>query len=74
LVLPIRLAAPLPVVGIPLREPDPDAPLDLQAVLTEAYARGSFDGFVRYRQPPVPPLPPELDAWADILLREKGLR
>lgn len=59
---------------MPLLPPDPDAPVDLQAVLADAYERGAFDAAVDYRRPPVPPLPPELDAWADALLREKGLR
>lgn len=74
LVWPIRIHQPLPTVSVPLRTPDPDVPLNLQAVFTEAYERGSLEGLVDYRQPPKPPLPPGWMAWADGLLRERGLR
>jgi hypothetical protein len=74
LVWPITVAEPLPVLDIPLAAPDPPAKLDLQAVFAESYDRGSWDGAADYCHPPVPPLPPELDAWADRLLRSKGLR
>ncbi|MFO0849532.1 MAG: DUF4058 family protein [Gemmataceae bacterium] len=71
---PLRLTDRLPVVGVPLRSSDQDAALDLGTVLSDAYYRGALDGYLRYDRPPVPPLPPDLDAWADALLREKGLR
>ncbi|OWK38896.1 hypothetical protein FRUB_01279 [Fimbriiglobus ruber] len=71
---PIRLTQRLPVVGIPLRKPDADAPLDLQAALTLAYDRAAYDMTVDYTRPPKVPLSPDLAAWADQLLREKGLR
>lgn len=70
----IPLPARLPVVSVPLLAPDPDAPLDLQMAFTTAYEDGSFDGLVDYGHPPVPLLPPELDVWADELLKQKGLR
>ena len=70
----IRLPDRLPVIGIPLLPADSDALIDLQVVLADAYERGAFDAGVDYRRPPVPPLPPELDGWADALLKEKGLR
>jgi hypothetical protein len=71
---PIRLAERLPVVDIPLAAGDPAVKLDLQAVFDEGYDRGSWDGAADYRRPPEPPLTPDLDAWADALLKEKGLR
>ena len=74
LVWAIPLAEPLPVLDIPLTAPDPPAKLDIQAVFDESYDRGSWDGAADYHRPPVPPLPPELEAWADELLRAKGLR
>ncbi|QDU22358.1 DUF4058 family protein [Urbifossiella limnaea] len=70
----IRLQDPLPVVGVPLREPDPDAPLDLGRALVLAYDRAAYDATVDYAAEPTPPLPPDLAAWADGLLREKKLR
>jgi hypothetical protein len=74
LVWPIRLHQRLPVIPIPLRLEDPDAPLDLQAVLTTAYDRAGYDLDIDYRRDPVHPLPPEYAAWAHQLLQSKGLR
>lgn len=71
---PVRMQDPLPVVGVPLRAPDPDAPLDLGRALALAYDRAAYDATVNYAAEPKPPLPPELAAWADALLREKKLR
>ena len=71
---PIRLADPLPTIGIPLRRPDPDAPLDLQEALTLAYDRAAYDMTIDYKTAAVPPLPPDLAAWADDLLRARHLR
>ncbi|MEO6811123.1 MAG: DUF4058 family protein [Isosphaeraceae bacterium] len=74
LLWPIRLFQRLPVVPIPLRPDDPDAPLDLQAVLTTAYDRAGYDLEIDYRADPVPPLSPELAEWSNRWLQEKGLR
>ena len=71
---PIRLSQRLPVIPIPLITGDPDARLDLQAVLTTAYERARYDYRLDYTREPVPPLPPEWAAWADRVLKQKGLR
>lgn len=71
---PVRLQDPLPVVGVPLRAPDPDAPLDLGRALALAYDRAAYDATVNYAADPTPPLEPGLAVWADALLREKKLR
>ena len=63
-----------PVIPFPLREGEESVPLDLGRVLSRAYDEGSYDLALNYRQPPTPPLSPEDEAWADALLREKGLR
>jgi hypothetical protein len=73
-VWPIRLQDPLPPVGIPLRAPDGDAALDLGKALALAYDRAGYDASVDYAADPTPPLPAELVAWADALLKEKKLR
>jgi Protein of unknown function (DUF4058) len=73
-VWPIFLPQRLPVVPIPLRPDDPDAKLDLQAVLSTAYDRAAYDLEVDYRNDPVPPLPAPSADWAARLLRDKGLR
>lgn len=64
----------LPVIGIPLRKPDPDVPLELQAALDLVYERGSYDLKLNSSQPPNPPLPPALAKWANKLLKSKKLR
>jgi hypothetical protein len=73
-VWPIRLSQRLPVIPVPLTTGDPDARLDLQAVLTTAYDRAHYDYSINYTREPNPPLPPEWAAWSDRLLKEKGLR
>jgi hypothetical protein len=71
---PVNVQQPLPVVGIPLRGKDPDVPLDLGAVLNAAYDHGAYDLSIDYRKQPIPPLDADPAAWADRLLRKKGLR
>ncbi|MGC8640091.1 MAG: DUF4058 family protein [Isosphaeraceae bacterium] len=71
---PIRLAQRLPIIPIPLKPEDPDARLDLQAVLDSAYDRAGYDLEIDYRTEPQPPLEGPLAEWADELLRTKGLR
>jgi hypothetical protein len=73
-VWPIRLPQRLPVIGIPLKECDPDAKLDLQEVLTTAYERAACDLQVDYRSEPTPRLSTEMAKWANMLLTSKGMR
>ena len=69
-VWPIRL----PLIGIPLREGDPDANLDLQEVLATANERAAYDLQVNYRTEPTPPLATEMAEWANTLLTATGKR
>jgi Protein of unknown function (DUF4058) len=71
---PIRLTERLPVVAIPLKAGDPDAPLDLQSVLDTVYERSGYERVIDYRQSPPSPLSAEKDTWADQLLKSKNLR
>ncbi len=73
-VWPIALPQRLPTIGIPLRAEDADFPLDLQQVLDAVYDRNNYDLEIDYRTQPTVSLSPEQAAWADALLREKGLR
>jgi hypothetical protein len=74
-VWPIRLMDPLPVLPVPLLEPDPDVPLDLGAAVATVYERGAYGVQIDYRQPPPPPpLSEEEMAWLDARLRELGYR
>lgn len=70
----IFLPQRLPVIRIPLKSEDQDAPLDLQQVLDTAYSRAEYDATINYHQPPAVPLPERYAAWADELLRTKELR
>lgn len=63
----------LPVLPIPLRETEDDAPLDLQALLDLCYENGGYDD-IDYTVKPDPPLEAEDAAWADAMLRTTGLR
>jgi hypothetical protein len=71
-VWPIRLPQRLPVIGIPLKEGDGDAELDLQTVLATAYDRAAYDLQIDYRSEPTPRLGPEYTEWANTLLTSKG--
>jgi hypothetical protein len=66
---PFDVRDELPVVGIPLRGRDPDAPLDLAAVFDAAYEIGEYDASVDYRKSPEPPLKGRDAKWARTLLR-----
>lgn len=54
-VWPIQLSERLPVLPVPLREPDPDVALDLRAALEAIYQRGGYATLLDYRRPPPPP-------------------
>ena len=71
---PCPLRQRLPRIAVPLRPHDPDAVLDLQALIELCYARGRYHTRLDYRADPEPPLPPADAAWADELLRAAGLR
>jgi hypothetical protein len=73
-VWPIQLAEALPVVPVPLFEPDPDAVLDLGAVVASVYERGAYGSRLDYRKPPPPPpLSEEESAWMTALLQKRGV-
>jgi|SRR5579871_1807441 len=73
-VRPRTIQERLPRFSVPLASGDPDLVLDLQAVLDRFYEEGHFLRRINYQQDPIPPLRSEDSAWADALLREKGLR
>jgi hypothetical protein len=64
-VWPIGLRERLPVLPVPLRQPDPDVPLDLQRALDTIYDESDYPLTLNYGQPPPePPLSEEDAAWA----------
>ena len=72
---PCALQQPLPRVPVPLRYPDPDAVLNLTAIVHQVYRNARYDLQIDYHaDPPPPPLSPDDAAWLDTHLRERGLR
>jgi hypothetical protein len=63
----------LPAIRVPLRQGDPDVALDLQALIDRSYQFGRYER-TNYSAQPEPPFTGDDAAWADALLREKGLR
>jgi len=70
----IPLQRRLPRIGIPLRHPDPDVVLDLQALLDRCYESGSYGDFIDYHRAPTPPLALSDAEWADLWLKTQGRR
>ena len=70
----ISLRERLPAIPIPLRPTDPDAVLDLQAIVERAYDSARYDRTVDYAQPCDPPLADDHAQWADELLKAVGKR
>jgi len=66
-VWPVRLRDPLPVIPIPLRPGEPEATLDIQAVLHRVYDTAGYALYI-YDGPPEPRLAPADAAWADGVL------
>jgi hypothetical protein len=69
----VPLRDPLPTIRVPLRPDDADVPLELQTLIAQVYHHGRYDD-IDYTLPPVPPLDPDDDTWADELLRAAGKR
>ena len=64
----------LPRITVPLTEGTPDITLDLQQVFDRNYDGGAYQRRIDYRQDATVPLQGDDAAWADALLRERGLR
>jgi hypothetical protein len=64
---PLRLRDRLPTIPVPLRQGEPDARLDLQAVLHRIYDAAGYAVYI-YAGEPEPPLTPEDAAWAQQFL------
>ncbi len=68
----LKLRDRLPGIRVPLRDGDPDAVLDLQSLVDQAYDAGAYGRTLNYARPLDPPLSAEDAAWADGLLRAAG--
>ena len=67
---PMSIRHRLPSIGIPLREAEPESPLDLQAAFERTYADARFNS-LDYTRPPDPPLREADAAWAAELLQQQ---
>jgi PIN domain nuclease of toxin-antitoxin system len=59
----LRLRDHLPMIPVPLRPKDPDARLDLQAILHRVYDAAGYEDYI-YETEPQPPLAADDAAWA----------
>ena len=72
---PLGLRERLPVLPVPLRNPDPDVPLDLSLALATIYDEAYYAASLDYTAPPPEPPCSEDDLrWMDALLQQAGLR
>jgi len=72
-VWPIQLFDPLPLLPVPLLEPDPDVPLDLGKAVAAVYERGGYADWLDYREPPpLPTLSEEETAKLEELLKSRA--
>jgi hypothetical protein len=70
---PIALRDRLPAIPIPLLSPDPDAAIDLQALLAGIYERARYANDVDYsKDPPPPALSTEDAAWAHAVVAARA--
>ena len=58
----------IPDAPIPLRQGESEPALPLNQILHDLYDQASYDLFIDYQQPPVPPLEDKDAAWASALL------
>jgi hypothetical protein len=69
-VWPWRLRDSMPSIPIPIRTPDPDACLDLKAVIDQVYDGGRYGDYI-YTGLPEPRLSPDDSAWAAAFIPQK---
>lgn len=66
---PFNLREAIPSFPVPLLEPDPDAAVDLQAILEHIYKVARYANDIDYSAaPPPPPLSAEDEVWARALI------
>jgi hypothetical protein len=73
-VWPAHFRRRLPVIPVPLLDPEPDLSLDMQPLLDGIYALGRYDKRIDYARPLTPALSDADAAWAREQLMEKGVR
>jgi Protein of unknown function (DUF4058) len=71
---PFSLQEEIPIFAVPLLAKEAEPEVDLQVLLNEVYDRASLDLAIDYAKPPVPNLAPQDATWADVLLKQQGVR
>jgi hypothetical protein len=69
---PVHFKRRLPVIPVPLLEPDPDLHLDLQPLLDDIYSLGRYDERIHYARPLTPALSEEDAAWMQEALKDRS--
>ena len=72
-VWPMQLADHLPVLPVPLLEPDPDVPLDMGTLVQTIYDSGPYAAAINYHDPLPPPLTDEESQFVQQCLQQAGL-
>jgi hypothetical protein len=73
-VWPAHFRRRLPVIPVPLLDPDPDLTLDLQPLLDGIYSLGRYDERIDYGRPLIPPLSNEDAVWLRDTLKKRSSR
>jgi hypothetical protein len=71
---PFGLREEIPIFTVPLMSEEVEPEVDLQLLLNAAYDRASLDLAIDYSQAPSSNLSADDTQWADLLLRQQGLR
>lgn len=74
LITAIAIGQKIPKFLLPLQLGDREPLVDLQSLLLEVYEQAGFDLTIDYNLEPLPSLPQPDKVWADVLLKEIGLR
>jgi hypothetical protein len=70
-VWPAHFQRRLPVIPVPLLDPEPDLSLNLQPLLDDIYSLGRYDERIDYAQALVPPLSSADEDWVRDALRDR---
>lgn len=69
----IGLRDPLPVIPVPLKPGDVDAPLDLPTLFKQVYIAAHYRTQLDYTQPPTIPFQPDDAAWIQSVLEKRAI-
>ncbi|MCU0544054.1 MAG: DUF4058 family protein [Oscillatoriaceae cyanobacterium Prado104] len=64
----------IPAFPVPLRPEDVEPIVDLQQLFNQVYDIAGYDMEIDYSREPIPPLSETDTVWADVWLRDRGLR